>query len=528
MALENRLISAGHRPDIDGLRGVAVVSVLLFHGFPKLLPAGFVGVDIFFVISGYLISSQILAGLQRGDFSFRVFYARRARRLLPALFLVLAFSAVAGWQLLMPPQLAALGRDILAGLIFTSNVVFWNDAGYFDAPSATKPLLHLWSLGIEEQFYLLWPIALVVAFRYQRVALLIGGVIAASFACNVLLIATNHQSAAFYLPFSRFWELLAGAAIVNVRTRSNVGPVAGMALIALSLVLVHETHFPGWKALAPVAGTMMIIAGAENARVNRALGNRVLVALGLISYPLYMWHWPLLTFARIFNVEPLSQWQTASLLLASVALAAATFICVERPIKQFARFQRISFGLSAAVLSVFAIASIATGGFIQRLPAIIRDIQSPPVDRVAWRDKACFLGVRGGTFSPACLDRDPSNAPIIALWGDSHAAALYPGLLALKAGHQFRIHQMTSSSCPPIVNLPDPTNVSHCTEDNSATLAKLRSEKNPPSLYWMPFGPNIIYRCSRKPFVRCVSPELAWCCSDQLQYGANRYLTASC
>jgi peptidoglycan/LPS O-acetylase OafA/YrhL len=479
-----------YRGDIDGLRAIAVVAVVLFHGFPELLPGGFVGVDIFFVISGYLISSQILAGQQRGSFSFAAFYARRARRLLPALFLVLAASAIAGWQLLTPTQLAALGRDILAGLAFVPNLAVWSDAGYFDAPSATKPLLHLWSLGIEEQFYLLWPIALAGAFRFRRVALLIGAIIAASFACNVLLVATGHQSAAFYLPFSRFWELLAGAAIVNARLRSGAFAAAGPALITLSIALTHETHFPGWKVLAPVVGTMLIVASDERTLVNRLLGNPALAALGLISYPLYLWHWPLLTFARIDAVVPLTETQTGRIVIASVVLAAATYFLVELPVRKWNPKQIIRIRLAAATgfaLLCFGVATTALHGFPQRLPEALASVNTMSLDRAEWRNGACFLGVSGGDFAAECSDQEPANAPRVLLWGDSHAAALYPGFRLLKRRHGFRLDQFTSSSCPPLLGMEDPADVTNCKRDNDRIDAGIAL--NPPDVivlaaYW--------------------------------------------
>jgi peptidoglycan/LPS O-acetylase OafA/YrhL len=463
-----------YRADIDGLRAVAVAAVVVFHAFPALLPGGFVGVDIFFVISGYLISSQILAGLERGDFRFTEFYARRARRLLPALFLVLASSAIAGWRLLLPQQLVILGRDIAAGLFFVPNFVFFADAGYFDAPSVTKPLLHLWSLGIEEQFYLVWPVALAAAFTSRRIALLAGVVLAGSFACNVILIATGHQDAAFYLPLSRFWELLAGAAIVHARTRSTLVPAAGAVLVALSVVVSTENNFPGLKALLPVAGAMMIIAGDGRALVNRVLSSRLPVALGLISYPLYLWHWPLLTFARIEALVPLTASQTLWILLLSVALAAATYHFAELPIRRWRPANRLNFKsatIMAAALLGFGLASSATEGFPQRLPQALSDIGNLSLDRDVWRNGRCFLNTGGGEFAPECSDREPAGAPRVMLWGDSYAAALYPGFRALAQRQGFRLDQFTASSCPPIHGLDDPANVLNCRRNNDRTFA---------------------------------------------------------
>jgi peptidoglycan/LPS O-acetylase OafA/YrhL len=479
-----------YRPDIDGLRAVAVASVLLFHGFPTILPGGFVGVDVFFVISGYLISSQILSEMQQGRFSFASFYARRARRLLPALLLVLTFCVIAGWFILLPSQYKLLGRDTLAGLAFSSNLIFWSDAGYFDAPSATKPLLHLWSLGIEEQFYLLWPIALVMAFRYQRIALLIGAVIAASFACNVLLIATSHQSAAFYLPFSRFWELLAGAAIVNIRGKSEISAIVGAVMIVLSIALVQETQFPGWQALLPVFGTVLMIVGGHEALINRVLSHRVIVAIGLISYPLYLWHWPLLTFVRIKNAMPLTIAETLLILLTSGALAAVNYLVIERPIRASRlRYHLLRPGIAfVSALLAFGFFITTTRGFPQRLPEAVRDLASAKLDRSAWRDGTCFLSIAGGDFAADCTDQLPQGSPRLVLWGDSHGAMLYPGFLALKQKRGFRLSQFTSSSCPPILAMErDPPDVKNCISDNEstfATIAKLSPDVVVLAAYW--------------------------------------------
>ncbi|MEZ5488290.1 MAG: acyltransferase [Steroidobacteraceae bacterium] len=210
-----------YRPDVDGLRAIAVLSVLVYHAFPDLLPGGFVGVDIFFVISGFLISGIILTRIQAGTFTFADFYARRIRRIFPALAAVLVACLLAGWLILFPVDYERLGGHVLAGAAFVSNLVLWRESGYFDTSSELKPLLHLWSLGVEEQFYLIWPVLLVLAARFlHRILWAIVAVALLSFAANLLLVG-SHASAAFYLPITRFWELMLGSMLAYAQVFST-------------------------------------------------------------------------------------------------------------------------------------------------------------------------------------------------------------------------------------------------------------------------------------------------------------------
>ena len=295
-----------HRADIDGLRAVAILPVVMFHAFPSLVGGGFIGVDVFFVISGYLISSIVFVELAQRRFSYRVFYARRVRRLAPALILVLATTLAAGWLELFPHEFASLGENVAGGAAFVSNFVLYGQSGYFDAASEAKPLLHLWSLGIEEQFYIVWPFLLTLlpgrkAFLGCVVLLLV------SFALNVYVTRTENAAEAFYFPFTRWWELMAGAALgwivvfqpFSSRYREVIS-ATGLLLILGAAVGLHKgIQFPGWWALVPVLGAVALIA-SDGAWVNRKILSSVpMVSIGLISYPLYLWHWPLLAFARV-------------------------------------------------------------------------------------------------------------------------------------------------------------------------------------------------------------------------------------
>ena len=353
-----------YRPDIDGLRAIAVIAVVAFHGFPDLITGGFIGVDIFFVISGYLISTIIFEGLYKGDFYFLDFYARRIRRIFPALLLVLVMVFVFGWFELSSDEYKQLGKHIAAGAGFVSNLAYWSEAGYFDNLSETKPLLHLWSLGIEEQFYIFWPLLLWVFwkrnFNFLTTALILT---IASFALNAKGVRQD-SVAAFYSPHSRFWELSCGSLlawlalykkqksenITNIADRflflltpqdqnkgslANIFSFAGLFLVAYGFGVIDKTSsFPGKLALIPVAGAALIIAAGNNAWFNRIiLSNKVAVWLGLISFPLYLWHWPLLSFARIIEGDIPSPESRLAIILLSILLAWLTYKFVELPLR---------------------------------------------------------------------------------------------------------------------------------------------------------------------------------------------------
>ncbi|MDI3563931.1 acyltransferase family protein [Bradyrhizobium sp. Arg816] len=332
-----------YRPDIDGLRAVAVLLVVIFHAFPDeaWLPGGFVGVDVFFVISGYLISRILFSEIEHHRFSLTSFYGRRVRRIFPALAVCLAVVLAYGFVVLMPSQLAQLGRQVFFGASFLSNFALWSESGYFDSAATSKPLLHLWSLGIEEQFYILWPAVLWVAFKLKAaIGRLIVGLLAASFAINIALSLTD-TSSDFYLPASRFWELLAGAALawrpdINLKAGlKNVISLAGIAAILMSARLfASEMRFPGWLALLPVVGSVAIILAGSNAVVNKfILSNRVAVSIGLISYPLYLWHWPLIAFSYVIRGKPPTSLMAFGIVITSLLLAWATYRFIERPVR---------------------------------------------------------------------------------------------------------------------------------------------------------------------------------------------------
>jgi peptidoglycan/LPS O-acetylase OafA/YrhL len=368
-----------YRPDIDGLRAVAVGGVLFFHAFPLHLPGGFAGVDIFFVISGFLISGIILSGLECGRFRFTDFYSRRIRRIFPALVLVCAACLAFGWFCLMPTTFRRLGHHVLGGAAFVSNFFVLRESGYFDFGAVRKPLRHLWSLGVEEQYYLIWPALLFLCRKSKRATgILLIALGLASFACSLYMTWAD-RTAAYYLPLTRFWELMLGSGLAFVSIHGTAGTpglaglrsagisdprlaarlanakaTLGTISVALAFILINERRmFPGWWALLPCAGSALIISAGPDAWINRRiLANGLCVWVGLISYPLYLWHWPLLSFANVIDNHTPSIAYRVTALAASVALAWATYRVVELPVRQGkdqARLRRGALQLAGAM-----------------------------------------------------------------------------------------------------------------------------------------------------------------------------------
>jgi peptidoglycan/LPS O-acetylase OafA/YrhL len=430
-----------YRLDVDGLRAVAVSVVVGFHAFPALMPGGFVGVDVFFAISGYLITTLILVHQSAGIFSLRRFYARRARRILPALAIVLTATLAFGAFLLLPHALRKLGLHAIAGALFVPNFVFWSETGYFDTAAVTKPLLHLWSLGVEEQFYLVWPLTLIVIrWRRQDPFPILAVLTAFSLAYSAVE-AFHDQVAAFYSPVSRLWELGAGA-LLAVRPLKVPFPRAlsyvGLAIImASALLLTTSAPFPGLLAIPPVLGSLMVLAGRSPFLTWRAL-----VEIGLVSYPLYLWHWPLLSFA--FTSGWSGPLQRVAIVLASVFLAVATTRFIEAPIR-FGRFQSRGAGLAVAftaIALVLSVAVYASAGLPARYAPEIRPTLAA-MDyqfRAAARAGTCWIAVTRpfSDYKPECSHGD------VLVWGDSYSALLATGLPMPYA-------QFTRNGCLPLI-----------------------------------------------------------------------------
>ncbi len=436
-----------YRPDIDGLRATAVVAVVIYHGFPRLFPGGFVGVDVFFVISGYLITQLIARDLDEGRFSLAEFYARRVRRLFPALIAVLFATVAVGIWIFLPSELTSLAKNALASAFFSANLMLLSEAGYFDIAARLKPLLHLWSLGIEEQFYLAWPIALwLTSPRWRTVIILV--TMLASFALNVALVET-HPQATFYLPFTRVWELLAGAALVGISIKSSMLRTMLSAVGCATCITIGVYHpqmtFPGWAAVVPVVGAAATIL-AEGSFLNRTvLSHPITTYIGKISYPLYLWHWPLLVFANAYAFRKLSPIEVSLLIAASFALAALTYEVIEKPI----RFGKRA-GIKVALVGMSATAMFAAVAVNLQppLPGLIERYVAVDTGSTEWRLHNCMLVDGDPTFAPSCVDPE---RPLIVLWGDSAAGALMPGFRELQSGYEFGIGQFTVSGCKPLL-----------------------------------------------------------------------------
>ena len=337
-----------YRPDIDGLRALAVLAVVIFHAFPEYFSGGFIGVDIFFVISGFLITSILLKNFASDNFSILNFYIHRILRIFPALLTVLAFSFIFGWYGLLADEFKSLSLHIIGGVAFIANFIFWNESGYFDNFSGPKPLLHLWSLGVEEQFYILWPLLLLLASR-SRKSVLFGIYFLgfASFLYSIYLIQQN-PIAAFFSPISRFWELLIGAALAYPGLTTSRSPPPrykefmswlGLGLIVYGVALITpEKSFPGLLALLPTLGTALIILGGPTSWLNHhILSSRIAVSIGLISYPLYLWHWPLLSLARIIEGGFLESSLKIAICAISIIFAWLTYLLIEKPLKKISK-----------------------------------------------------------------------------------------------------------------------------------------------------------------------------------------------
>ncbi len=495
-----------YRADIDGLRAIAVLSVIGFHAFPRVMKGGFIGVDIFFVISGFLISGLILKSLGEGRFSYLDFYARRIRRIFTALAVVLAACLIYGLFFLLPNQYADLGRQVAAGAGFAANIYFSHERGYFFEAERFRPLLHLWSLGVEEQFYIAWP--LLLAFFYRRslpIAGLIGFVLLGSFAWNVAWVHTQ-PGLTFYLPMTRFWELLLGAMLAyaavtaennlarellaspaasagrSARIRSEACAGIGILLLAAGLLLINDAKpFPGWWALLPTLGTVLLIAGRHSRFNRRILAHPAMVFVGLISYPLYLWHWVLLAAAP----HPAGHLQFTAVRCGVVALsflaAWLTYELLEKPVRFGAHRARMVPILSGAMglIGLAGVSVAVTHGAGYRLPPQLRPLASFDYDHeTAYRVNACLFATDRplSKLAAECIDPPEAGAPLLLLWGDSHAASLYPGLRAMqRRDHDFRIAQMTAGSCPPLLGVQIGPRKKYCAGFNDAVIARVET-----------------------------------------------------
>jgi peptidoglycan/LPS O-acetylase OafA/YrhL len=498
------VLGAKYRPDIDGLRAIAVAAVVAFHAFPALVPGGFVGVDIFFVISGYLITGVIAGELAAGRFTFSRFYPRRVRRIFPALAVVLCAALLLAWIILLPDEWQRFGKHLFAGAAFVSNVAFAYEGGYFDWNAHFKPLLHLWSLGIEEQFYFVWPLFLALLWkgpRRARIALLTAAVVA-SFALNVAAIG-RYPIYTFYLPFTRLWELGIGSLLalwrpghlspqgsyphppfghllprrrekalgdhrgesplpcerervaegrVRVRRSAELASWCGILLIGVSIAAVRNNDsFPGAWALLPTIGTALLIAAGPNASINRLLSARPIVFVGLISYPLYLWHWPIFSFLRIGRGGEIGVAATLTAIVLSFVLAWATYRWIERPIRAARSMSRPLIAVCGLLVVLAAIGLAAMAGRIEPR------LSNPAIASVmtATRDWTYPFGQNYGKTAGFEVSMVKGDEPRAVLFiGDSHLEQYWPRIELLTSdGRGPEVRYLTNGGCPPLPKL---------------------------------------------------------------------------
>lgn len=445
-----------YRKDIDGLRAIAVLSVLLFHGFPDLVPGGFVGVDVFFVISGFLITSIILRDINQSKFSIFNFYDRRIRRILPALIAVVLVTAAIGWIALVPVlEYKELSQSIASIGLFVSNMFFWYKSDYFAQSSELQPLLHTWSLSVEEQFYFIWPLLLMLLFKFRQRIKPYLVVILLTFMSLIFsqLMISHDSSAAFYWAPSRFWELSAGGLLAFLPAHSPKSPkflwvvqsIALGGLLACFLIINSGHSFPGLVAFFPVVFSAILIryGGIEKTPVSGLLQSSPMVFIGKISYSLYLWHWPLLVFARIYYGD-LNPQVTISVLLLSGLLSFMSWKFIETPFRKNSDSKGYALSFSFATVSIFMLTTFGymghrTWGYPERLDASLGATAKALKNSPHFSCGALMEGVIG------------SEKPQVALWGDSHAADLCPAMLELSKTTSLSTINFIETSCLPLV-----------------------------------------------------------------------------
>jgi peptidoglycan/LPS O-acetylase OafA/YrhL len=496
-----------YRSDIDGLRAVAVLAVLAFHALPSVLPGGFVGVDIFFVISGYLISSILLSSLQQQSFSLLDFYSRRIRRIFPALITVFIASFAMAWYFFYADEFINLGRHMISSAAFIQNWMLASESGYFDTSAEIKPFLHLWSLGVEEQFYILWPLLLWGAWKLRLNLLKLTIIcLAASFAWNIYELYVAQSTIAFYLPQVRFWELLIGAALayihLNPSTASSatslglanedVRSITGATLLLLSFFFINSQKvFPGFWAILPTLGTVLLISAGPNAILNRTvLSNRVAVWLGKISYPLYLWHWVLLVYLRILEPDLFAKVKFRLLALAlAVILSWLTYRFIEKPLRFGAYGKQKTWLLIAAMIGIIFLGREIQNqsGMGYRFTAsaayLGSDFQTQMrknlEDDYQQNSAACdFSQPEKKTNQPkaniakSCYEVDPKKQAVF-LWGDSHAQMLGYGLRK-NLPADWQLLQVASVGCKPNPMQAEDSNTSYCERSNYVALETIK------------------------------------------------------
>ena len=476
-----------YRAEVDGLRALAVLPVMFFHAGFEVFSGGFVGVDVFFVISGYLITALIISELEIGQFSILKFYERRARRILPALFLVMFLCIPFSYALLSPSDFRDFGQSLVAVSIFSSNLLFWLESDYFDIATEFKPLLHTWSLAVEEQFYLIFPLLLLALWRLNNKILML--VLLSLIFCISIIYshwgAYNVPSFNFYSITSRAWELLIGVFLAlflwNYSSPKSIAlnqflSILGLTAICFSITTFDaKTPFPSFYALIPTLGTALIILSSTHGTlVNKLLTLKPVVGIGLISYSSYLWHQPIIAFANIYFLETPTAGMFLALIVLALLLAFVSWRFFERPFRNPVRTsRRCIFYFSTIGLLFFSLIGLSihfNNGYEERFSKdqlTILNFENSRERDTLYRNRVCFLRKDQDFthFQDECFNGDSY------IWGDSHSAALSHGLL-----QERELTQLTASACPPILDF-NVTIRRYCKDINSFTFEKIKQDK---------------------------------------------------
>lgn len=488
-----------YRPEIDGLRAIAVSSVVFYHAFPLQINGGFIGVDIFFVISGFLISLQIFEQLKNNQFSLFFFYGRRIKRILPALIFVILISLIFGWFVLLPDEYVKFGKHSFGGSAFIANFIFANEIGYFDNQAITKPLLHLWSLSVEEQFYIFWPLVVLIFFKLNynlfKAILIITFI---SFCMNIYML-NFYSSENFFLPFGRFWEISTGSILAWLTVNqdkyltklnylknnsflksfnynknffsyfngSTAFSLFGFFLLFFGFFYIKDDNpYPSFWTLIPIIGTTIIILSGSKNLLNRLfLINPFLKYVGLISYPLYLLHWPIISFAFIISGENLNLYLKIFAILLSILLASFTYHFIENPIRRGSVSLKKTFLLSMTLIAVCAFSILILIGLLKPLSYYYYDQSLYPTNQTfseilptpEHNKLKCFdrLGISKSSNIRYCAISDKKANPTVALIGDSHSAAVFRGAsYYLKKKYDLTVVNLAGRLFSNVINSP--------------------------------------------------------------------------
>lgn len=478
----------GYRPDIDGLRSLAVLPVLLFHcGMPGF-GGGYVGVDVFFVISGYLITGHLAGELAEGRASILGFYARRIRRIGPALFCTLIVTWLVAILLLLPSNLESASEVMIAAATSVSNIYLWKTANYFAADSAFQPFLHTWSLSVEEQFYAVIPIAMIVTARplRQRWTLLILPFCLASLALSIFMTSLG-PTANFYLLPTRAWELGIGSLLATAhlptpgRAMADIIGWVALAILAAVVTLFSETtSFPGLNALLPCgAAVLLLYVGKSPACLpSRLLCWPPFVGVGLISYSLYLVHWPIIVFVRYYSIAPLSGRQIVAIVAASLVLATLSWRFIEQPARRYRNVASSVIVLSGlvgiALVCLLGYSGVRAGGFPSRFPNFK---EQAILGHAVWLPQKCFLGGNPvlSQWSPQECTRIATGPRRVMLWGDSFAAQYIPGIISQANRLKATVIEYTAAGCPPVLSFRSYSRIG-CTAFNAHAIDIIRAQ----------------------------------------------------